>query len=91
MIDERRYEFGRHVCTFPGVLVERFMSYVQGCIGRRSPAFNFVPAREGQHSLFGTWTEIHTSRKPDIKFFGSLALGSSSCLKYFIMCVSCFQ
>lgn len=32
-----------------------------------------------------------TSRKPDTKFLGSLALSSSSILKYFIMCEFCFQ
>ncbi len=29
--------------------------------------------------------------KPCMKFCGSLALGSSSALKYFSTCVSCFQ
>lgn len=32
-----------------------------------------------------------TSKKPDMKFLGSLAPASSSVLKYFMICVSCFQ
>jgi hypothetical protein len=33
----------------------------------------------------------HTWRKPAMKVFGSVALGSSSARKYLSTCVSCFQ
>lgn len=35
--------------------------------------------------------ENHTSKKPLMKLFGSLALGSSSARKYLSTCESCFQ
>lgn len=52
---------------------------------------NCVPVVEVRVDL--RWEENcrHTSKKPDIKFCGSLAVGSSSARKYFKMCGSCFQ
>jgi len=35
--------------------------------------------------------ENHTSKNPLMKFCGSLAVGSSSALKYFRICGNCFQ
>ncbi len=41
-------------------------------------------------ALVKNFSEL-TSMKPCMKFFGNRAFGSSSALKYFRTCVSCFQ
>lgn len=54
-------------------------------------SINSFPLKSQQSPCGVATIELITSRKPDIKFLGNLALGSSSCLKYFMICVSCFQ
>ena len=51
----------------------------------------FLPLEKLADLTRGPASAEHTSRKPDMKLFGKLAFGSSSCRKYFMTCVSCFQ
>ena len=53
--------------------------------------FNFVPVELLVIPFAFLCTRELTSKKPDKKFLGNFAVGSSSALKYFMICVNCFQ
>jgi hypothetical protein len=51
---------------------------------------NFFPVKQISTGTM-PMKQQRTSRKPEMKFFGSLAFGSSSSRKNFMTCESCFQ